>query len=195
MGSGTAIKRAIKKYGEENFSKEILFDVYGEDLMDFLEEAIVDEAFVARKDTYNMKTGGEKHCRYSEEARRKISEAKKGRTHRPISEEARRKISESAKGHKRNVGRHCSEETRRRLSESLKGHVVSEEQRRQHSEFMKGRTPWNKGKTGIYSEETKKKMSEAKKGKTSNRKGGHLSEEHINKLKEAWKRRKACNNE
>ena len=41
MGSGTVIIRAIKKYGVENFTKEILFDVYGEDLMNFLEEAIV----------------------------------------------------------------------------------------------------------------------------------------------------------
>jgi len=68
-----------------------------------------------------------------------------------------------------------------------KGKHISDEQRRQHSEFMKGRTPWNKGKTGIYSEESKRKMSEAHNGK-------HLSEEHINKLKEAWKRRKACIN-
>jgi len=99
MGSGTAIKRAIKKHGEENFTKEILYDVDDEELMDFIEELIVDEDFVKREDTYNLKTGGEKHCRYSEESKRKMSEANKRRTHRPISEETRRKMSEAKMGH------------------------------------------------------------------------------------------------
>jgi len=35
------------------------------------------------------------------------------------------------------------------------------ETRRKMSESKKGTTPWNKGKTGIYSENTKKKISEA----------------------------------
>lgn len=40
----------------------------------------------------------------------------------------------------------------------------------------KGKTPWNKGKTGVYSEETLKKISESKKGK-------RMSEEAIQKIR------------
>ncbi len=41
----------------------------------------------------------------------------------------------------------------------------SEEARKKISESCKGKTPWNKGKTGIYSEETLRKNSESNKGK------------------------------
>ena len=37
--------------------------------------------------------------------------------------------------------------------------------------FVKGHTPWSKGKTNVYSDETKRKMSDAKKGKPNWRKG------------------------
>ena len=48
----------------------------------------------------------------------------------------------------------------------------------------KGRIPWNKGKTGIYSEETKRKMGESNKGKIR-----MFSEEHRKKLSEVLKGR------
>lgn len=41
-----------------------------------------------------------------------------------------------------------------------------------------GRTPWNKGKTGVYSEDTLEKMRQKATGRPSCRKGQHLSEEH-----------------
>ena len=44
------------------------------------------------------------------------------------------------------------------------GYSPSEETRKKLSDANKGKTPWNKGKTNIFSEETKKKMSEKKKG-------------------------------
>lgn len=58
MGSGTAIKRAIKKYGIENFKKDILefFNTYEEALL--AEEQIVDNDFILREDTYNLRCGG-----------------------------------------------------------------------------------------------------------------------------------------
>lgn len=60
FGSGDEIILAIKKYGKENFKKEILGFHENEDLM-YLEEAkIVDQDFINRQDTYNIVLGGGK---------------------------------------------------------------------------------------------------------------------------------------
>lgn len=59
MGSGTRLKRAIKKYGIENFIKEILFNFDNPDEMILKESELVDRKFIARKDVYNIKIGGE----------------------------------------------------------------------------------------------------------------------------------------
>ena len=47
----------------------------------------------------------------------------------------------------------------------LRGRKISEESRKHISEACKGRVPWNKGKTGIYSEETINKLRIANLGK------------------------------
>jgi group I intron endonuclease len=47
----------------------------------------------------------------------------------------------------------------------------SEETRDKWSKIRKGKEPWNKGKTGIYSDETLLKMKTVKCGKVSKRKG------------------------
>lgn len=58
MGSGKALKNAIAKYGVENFKKDILMFHESEDDMFEIEALIVDQEFVDRKDTYNIKLGG-----------------------------------------------------------------------------------------------------------------------------------------
>ena len=74
----------------------------------------------------------------SDEHRRKISEAKKGKHH---SEETKLKIAESHKGITSwNKGKHHSEETRRKIAEALKN--MSEETHRKLSEAAKRR--WQK---------------------------------------------------
>ena len=59
FGSGLLLKHAVKKYGKENFSKEILFECLSLEEMNQKETDIVDEEFVARDDTYNIKLGGQ----------------------------------------------------------------------------------------------------------------------------------------
>ena len=59
MGSGKYLKRALKKYGSQQFTKEILFVFDTFDEMKTKEREIVDEAFVNRDDTYNLNIGGE----------------------------------------------------------------------------------------------------------------------------------------
>lgn len=58
MGSGHALASAKKKYGIENFKKEILHIFDTEKEMWDKEYEIVNEDFCKRKDTYNVRTGG-----------------------------------------------------------------------------------------------------------------------------------------
>ena len=104
-------------------------------------------------DGYNLVNGkdGGKGGVFTEEVRRRMSEAQKGeksvwfgKTH---TEETKRKISES------NKGKVLSEETKKRIGEKSKGRFFSEESRKKMGEH-------NIGKKVIHSEETRKKISD-----------------------------------
>lgn len=58
MGSGIAIRQAIKKYGAENFVKDILHVFDTREEMYEKEREIVSLDFINRPDTYNMGVGG-----------------------------------------------------------------------------------------------------------------------------------------
>jgi group I intron endonuclease len=112
LGSGEYLNRAIKKYGKENFKKEILyiFDTEEESLLKEME--IVNKEFVSRKDTYNVTLGGRgsffhlKGIPKSEETRKKIGDSFRGI---PRPKEIGDKIKASLTGRKR------SEETKEKL--------------------------------------------------------------------------------
>jgi hypothetical protein len=121
---------------------------------------------------------------YSEETRKKISEANRKRG--PHSEEHKQKIRDSNKG--KNKGKYHSEETKEKIRNSLKGRIFSEERKTK----LKGRTAWNKGLKGsiVWSDDSKKKLSLTNKGKPSKLKGRHLSEDHKKKIGDAGKGKK-----
>lgn len=52
MGSGKYLRRAIKKYGRDAFTKTILFTFNNETEMNSKEKEIVTEEFCLREDTY-----------------------------------------------------------------------------------------------------------------------------------------------
>ena len=58
MGSGKLINAAIKKYGIENFKKEILFQFNNEADMNNKESELVTEEFCVSENSYNLCSGG-----------------------------------------------------------------------------------------------------------------------------------------
>lgn len=145
-GSGKRLILAYKKYGIENFKKEILEVVPTKFEVNVLERYYIakERERVGVENCYNLADGGDgtDGVVRSEEYRKKMSVSKKN-----ISDETRKKMSESHKG----------------KSPANKGIQMSEEQKKKLSEVKKGQTAWNKGKH--HSEETKKKLSEISKGK------------------------------
>ena len=138
-GNGNRIiKRAIEKYGKENFTYEILHDGIIPEFLDTLEKEAIEEFNTLAPHGYNLTTGGEGGSR-SKETCRKISKAREGKKRAPFSEEHRRNISEAKKGKKRAP---FSEEHRRNISEGKKGK--------------------NRKKRGSPSEEHRRNISEAK---------------------------------
>ena len=113
---------------------------------------------------YNITEGGQ-NPKHTEETRKKIGDAHKGKPSKMrgknLSEEIRRKYSEIKKGEKNNFyGKRHTEETKRKMSEAHKN--ISPETRRKMSEAHKGINTWTKGKK--LSAETKCRMSEVKRG-------------------------------
>jgi len=178
LGSGTYVRRAIKKYGKENFSRITLED--GITDHDYLCER--EKYWIAFYDStnpdvgYNLTEGGGGLLgfHHSEETLEKLSESHKGQIpwNKGISpsKETLEKLSESHKGQTPwNKGISPSEETLEKLSESHKGQIPwnrgispSKETLEEMSNSHKGQTPWNKGISP--SEETLEKMSKSKKG-------------------------------
>jgi|APGre2960657423_1045063.scaffolds.fasta_scaffold96747_2 hypothetical protein len=59
IGSGKYLKRAIKKYGIENFKRQILFQFDNSMDMYNKEKELINEQVVKDQNSYNIKIGGE----------------------------------------------------------------------------------------------------------------------------------------
>ena len=155
LGSGTAFSRAVKKYGKDNFVKEIIEVCFSsEELNEAERKYSVFFDVVGNKDFYNLVLGGgtSEGWHPSEETREKISKANKGIKSawygRKHTEEEKRKIGEARRGLK------FSEEWRKNISEGRSGITLSAEVREQMSTRvagknnpMYGRTQTEKAKT------------------------------------------------
>jgi len=163
LGSGVLIKRALEKYGKENFKKEILCEC------DTTVELNKNEKFWINYYNstdinigYNIDCGGKNGAIRSDLTRKKISESSKGKK---MSEESKQKMSESHKGKiPWNKGIPQSEETKKKLNLKFKGKKMSKEFCEKISKSLIGNIR-TKGKK--LSDEHKKKISETLKKKNS----------------------------
>ena len=157
MGSGRLIRAAIEKYGIASFSKVILrkFETRADAYL--YEKEIVDDVFIARDDTYNLRTGGHggmmldpisgsKHHMYgvnfSDEHRKKISDALIGRIcdHNQEINKRPEKIAKTAESHR---GMTRSVEARENMSVARKRFIL-----KNGAAANKGSTIWHDPATG-----------------------------------------------
>lgn len=168
IGSGTYFQNAVKKYGKENFKREIL-----EWCNDFKDMCQKERKWVLelnptldRNIGYNLVIPNEFNSghKMTDEIKQKIGKALRGRRH---TEEAKQNMS---KGHK---GKPLSEEHKQKISEGNKGKPHSEETKQKmrlnHKRPMLGKHHTN---------ETKQKISVKMKGK-------HHTRESILKMRES----------
>lgn len=180
----TALQRAIGKYGWDNFTREILAECDSPETADELERKYIAEYGTIVPNGYNLSSGGSNNHKLSEETKRKIGEANRGRK---MTEEQRKRLSESKKGstpwNKGKTGVY-DDETRKRMSANMRGRTsprkgvcLSEETKKKLSESRIGKPGPRKGaKNKPITEETRRKLSEALKGKPSKLKGKPWSE-------------------
>jgi group I intron endonuclease len=151
MGSGKVIKRAIKKHGLENFTKTILETFDSQEELYCREKEVVDEEFLAREDTYNLRVGGLGGWDFvntDEELRRQRSirvtgagNSFYGRTH---SDEIKAVLAEYATKQWKGVPK--SEEHKQKIAAANTGTPHTPERCKNISEAKRGKPAPNKGK-------------------------------------------------
>ena len=128
LGGGLHLTRAIKKYGKENFKKEIL--EYCKSINELQER----EVFWIDKlnPHYNISKGGYGNANPSDETRKKLSKASSGKNNamygmvgklnpffgQTHSEETKKEIGDKNRGNTYRLGQKASEETKRKISKN-----------------------------------------------------------------------------
>lgn len=178
IGSGIILKRAIRKYGQNNFNNKLLAFGYSRKGLNMLEQLFIEEyRLKALNGLYNLTDGGEggytgaKGWHHPEETKRMMSLLRKGRVawnkglpgifkgHRHTIE-AKIKNSEKHKGRISPwKGKHPLTETLEKMRQANLGKKMSEESRQKISRANLGRksVKWWTGKK--LSEEHKKAIS------------------------------------
>ncbi len=136
LGSGKILKRAIEKYGRENFVKEILEKCNNEQELVKREIYWIDRLNATNKDIgYNIATGGN-GGRLGDEVNEK---RKKSLTGRKFSDEHKNNLSKSLSGRKLSDGHH------KKIIESRKNNGkpwASDQWKQNQAKFMKGNNYW-----------------------------------------------------
>jgi hypothetical protein len=179
IGSGLHFLRAVKKYGKQNFKREILEFCSSYDELLSKERVYVNEDWVKDKSNYNLKTGGQSSGILSDESKMKISNTLKSK--------------------------YASGEL---VPNYIAPYVATDEQKKQISETLKnkystgelisktiGKEPWNKGKKGVQVAwnkgiSTGPMDAEGKEKRSISLKKYFQENEHPSKGKEPWNKGK-----
>lgn len=130
----TLLQRAWNKYGEENFSFEIL-ELCFEDELDDIEIKYI-KLYDAVNSGYNIESGGNKHKRLSIDTKQKLSNSAKERLSDPTKNPM--------------YDKHHTDETKIKISASKKGKPLSDETKKKLSEVHMGHPGYNKNLTPVY---------------------------------------------
>ena len=179
-GSGIGLKKALNKYGKENFKVIILEKIQTNQKDLDLKEIYYIEKYNAVKDKnyYNQSYGAENEgwAGYNKAAKEKNYNSFKGKHH---TKETKLKISKKRKEYYKKYG--FPEETRKKISKANKGKVVSEETKQ-------------KMRNHKFTKEHREKISKAQSGKNNSMYGKHLSKNVKKHLSEIRKNRIWINN-
>ena len=139
----THFHRALRKYGLDNWVYCVLEDNILRENLNLKEQEWI-EYYDSFYCGYNLTTGGDTNCIFSEEVKEKLKGQKR-------SEETRKRISDACKG------KHLSDETKEKLSKANKGQIpwnkgkcLSNEHKKKLSESCKGNIPTNRRKVSKY---------------------------------------------
>jgi len=194
-GSGISLTYAIRKYGKENFKKEILCEADNDEILNNLEKYWIKKLNSQNRSIgYNIADGGTggktvdtpwnfgifkkdhpelyPNSAHSENTKRKISKALKNRWagltyEERFGEETGKYLRECRKKHS---ARHWTDNKRKEMSELLKGRVFSKKSLKKMKNSAQERAKTNKGENHHCfgkkcNEETKKKLSEKAKNR------------------------------
>lgn len=149
LGSGTLLRRAVKKYGKESFKVDILEWCNSQDELDSRERYYID-LYKSRDTTigYNITRGGQKAfftgCKHSEESKMKMSDSARKRPHQPTT----------------NGRLHYTDGN---INKTIKPEEVEEYESKgwHRGRTLKNKTAWNKGLTK-YTDARVAKYSESR---------------------------------
>ena len=168
LGSGSILKKAIEKYGKENFKKEILEHCSSKEELWKREEHWLN-FFNAESNPlfYNRTNKAYGNSGQTQEGKKKISNAKKGWI---PSDETKKRMSENRRGHKM-----YNDEWRLKIKNSLTGLKRTDETKHKQSEIRKGKPSQSKKSVLQYDKQgnfLKEYPSATEAAKTLNKKSG-----------------------
>jgi group I intron endonuclease len=174
LGSGVQLKRAIKKYGRENFKNEIIeyFSTFEEALE--AEKIIVNVDLVKLPECYNLTLGGR-----GSNGETPITPEQLKRMSSPLSAEVKEKISKTLMGKS-----YLTEEGREKIIETLKGNKHAAGMTYNHTQEAKDAISQSRiGKK--MSEESLIKLKKNRKGKCTGSLNAMSCEIHRNKIRDS----------